>query len=83
MHGVVLKYTSLILLFYCCQVEEKLKESSNSLKFHKDRVRELEDKLASMEKVCSCVLLFPFLIYESYYYQCSITFTVGFFPLFV
>lgn len=31
-------------------VEEKLKESSNSMKFHKDRAGELEEKLASMER---------------------------------
>ncbi|XP_042060222.1 nuclear-pore anchor-like [Salvia splendens] len=30
-------------------VEHKLKESANSLKFHKDKARELEEKLASME----------------------------------
>ncbi|KAH6764476.1 hypothetical protein C2S51_015725 [Perilla frutescens var. frutescens] len=31
-------------------VEQKLKESSNSLNFHKDRVRELEDKLSLIER---------------------------------
>ncbi|XP_047951702.1 nuclear-pore anchor-like [Salvia hispanica] len=30
-------------------VEHKLKESANSLKFHKDKARELEEKLASIE----------------------------------
>ncbi|KAG6420891.1 hypothetical protein SASPL_117435 [Salvia splendens] len=30
-------------------VEHKLNESANSLKFHKDKARELEEKLASME----------------------------------
>ncbi|KAL1563061.1 nuclear-pore anchor-like [Salvia divinorum] len=30
-------------------VEHKLKESANSLKFHKDKAKELEEKLASME----------------------------------
>ncbi|KAH6778558.1 hypothetical protein C2S51_009870 [Perilla frutescens var. frutescens] len=34
-------------------VEHKLKESSNSLNFHKDRVRELEDKLLLIERELS------------------------------
>lgn len=62
MHSFVLKYASLVKLLYWSQVEQKLKESANSSKFHQDRVRELEEKLASMERVCSC----PYLIYKLY-----------------
>ncbi|KAK6154564.1 hypothetical protein DH2020_008812 [Rehmannia glutinosa] len=40
------------------QVEKKFKESSSSLNFYKDRVRELEDKLASTESVTKLVDLY-------------------------
>lgn len=56
-----------INFFFIFQVERELSECSKSLKWNKDRVRELELKLTSTQEVQSCFLwLFQAIIDVSY-----------------